>query len=593
MKTLFQHTLTRIRTLILCLLCAAQLSAQEVEVRWPKVWGLNQGKFSISYTFNDVNVSEFRPQRLPHGLTYVGLPSRSQVSSTSIVNGQSHSQSSVTYEVDILPVNAGDYTIPGALVVVGGHSRQTRSVKVRIVEANSSAQQGTSTAPTTASGGDETSKRPSSFNRDGIRGGFNVVPSRTRVYEQEPVLLTYKAHINTDNPIRVFLAETPAVNECVSVEIKGEEQGLVLRNYGDHVGYEGTVWRTLVFPQQSGKVKVPGISFGIDLNAFRMGSPLNSLNVEYCKVPDLQLEVLPLPEGKPASFTGAVGSMKARGKLIAAPKRTGESGTYRVVVSGQGNLRFINPPHLNWPDDFQIISPRTIDSTSVSDKGINGSMVFEYTFVPRTKGHYDVPASEFAYFDPADKSYHKVSLAGFALDVEQGVISEPSSSSTASGAESTSESILKWIAAGLAALAFIPALVWGFISLKAKRARKAPLLDAYTDVQKAIAEIDNARAVPSMSSVEQAAHVQAQSQKALEGIDRYAGLKGMADYKEQLADEDAGIPELSELDEIRRQCEAMRFGAAATDAGSKVLAARAVKALNALLEKIEAYMQRK
>lgn len=60
-------------------------------------------------------------------------PSRSQQSSTQIVNGNVTSTSSITFTYILMANNAGEYTIPGASIVADGDQMVSNSVKIKVL----------------------------------------------------------------------------------------------------------------------------------------------------------------------------------------------------------------------------------------------------------------------------------------------------------------------------------------------------------------------------------------------------------------------------------------------------------------------------
>ena len=142
------------------------------------------------------------------------------------------------------------------------------------------------------------------------------------------------------------------------------------------------------------------------------------------KAPLVELTVKPLPvAGRPADFSGAVGSfdLTAEGN----PKRVnlGDPLTMKIAVSGVGNFDRVTAPAIKDPSGWRTYPP---SSTFASDPdlgmkgediGIRGTKTFEMAVIPETKKR-EMPIFEFSYFDPASGKYVTKTSQPAALVVE-------------------------------------------------------------------------------------------------------------------------------------------------------------------------------
>ena len=132
--------------------------------------------------------------------------------------------------------------------------------------------------------------------------------------------------------------------------------------------------------------------------------------------PRINIAVKPLPAGAPASFSGAVGSFTMDAVLPQERLAANSAATYTVKISGTGNLTFVQAPKLTLPASFEQYNVKTTESINTSASGISGYRQFEYPFIARAEGTYEVEPVEFSYFDPSRMQY--MTLKSKALELE-------------------------------------------------------------------------------------------------------------------------------------------------------------------------------
>ena len=133
------------------------------------------------------------------------------------------------------------------------------------------------------------------------------------------------------------------------------------------------------------------------------------------------LNVQPLPkQGKPESFSGAVGSYKLSVTLDKKSTEANRSVQLNVAVNGVGNLKLIDLPPVNMPSDIEKYEPKFKSSINVTHKGLSGMIRNEYLLIPRYKGIYKIPKVVFSYFNPKTKKYVSLSKDGLTINVTKG-----------------------------------------------------------------------------------------------------------------------------------------------------------------------------
>ena len=91
---------------------------------------------------------------------------------------------------------------------------------------------------------------------------------------------------------------------------------------------------------------------------FGRGSLLNSSISTAAASRPLEIEVLPLPGGRPENFTGFVGDLGVTATLDRDSVQVSDAVTLTVVVAGSGNLRMLAEPEVEVPPGFEAFRPR-------------------------------------------------------------------------------------------------------------------------------------------------------------------------------------------------------------------------------------------
>lgn len=422
-------------TLLLLIIGANTAFAQlRLEVSAPKEVDINEDFFKITYTIASTDTRDFTAPPIK-GLDLLAPPSMSVMSgmSYSSQNGRSTSQSygTTTYTIMLAPLSKGSYTIPAATVRVGNTLYKSKAVTIRI------SGNGTRSPQQPNNNGDSNNNeqlRPTGTKISESDLYMRGALGRKQIYEQEAVPLTYKFYerpgvgLNT-----VSLNKKPDFKGMVSQDIPVRSIEANMERVNGETYRTGVVQQYVIFPQQTGHITIPGLEFncvviqqeeGISaIDAFFNGGGHIGIPIVR-KAPDLTIDVKPLPKPQPAGFSGGVGQFHIKGELLPPMPKTNEMVTYRLTISGSGNLQLLSAPTITFPADFETYSPKSTDKTKILIGGVTGEMIFDYTFVPRNVGEYTVPAVNFTYFDPASAAYKTVSAPALPLTVEKGERSE-------------------------------------------------------------------------------------------------------------------------------------------------------------------------
>ena len=383
-------------------------------------------QFRLTYTVNTQNASDFRAGDIPAELEVLIGPNRSMQSSYQMINGHTSSSSSITYTYIVSATKNGSFTIPPAHVVVGGKTIASNTLTIKVSGTPQSNSGGASPRQRRQNEAEEIREAGSQISGSDLF--IKVSANKKHVYEQEPILLTYKVY--TLVGLTSLRGDMPDLKSFYTQEVSLPSQKSFSIETFNGRRYKTTTWSQYVmFPQMTGKLQIPSITFeGIVVQQNRNIDPFEAFfngGSGYIEVkkrivaPGIDIQVDPLPE-RPAGFSGGVGRFSVSASLNKTETKANDPVTLRITVSGAGNLKLIKQPQVELPKDFDKYEPKVTDKTKLTSAGIEGSMVYDILIVPRHQGHYELPPVSLTYFDTTAKAYKTVSSEPLVLDVAQG-----------------------------------------------------------------------------------------------------------------------------------------------------------------------------
>lgn len=382
-------------------------------------------QFRLTYTVTTQKVKDFRVPSIK-GFDVLMGPSRSQQSSTQIVNGSITSTSSITFTYILMANATGEYTIPGASIIADGNQMLSNSVKIKVL-------------PQEQGGNEDQSSGSSSARSSSSSSGMGVsnqdlfitaTASKTNVYEQEAFVLTYKIYTR-ESDLQLNNAKLPDFKGFHSQEIEMTTNPRWTQEHYKGRNYSTTVYRQFVlFPQQSGNLFIDPAQFQMTVGkAVQSADPFDAFfnggsNVVQVKksisTPKIAINVSPLPAGKPADFTGGVGEFNVSSSINSKNLKTNDAITIKLVISGTGNLKLMSNPEIKFPNDFEVYDPKVDNQVRLTREGLTGNKVIEYLAIPRHAGTFKIPSISFSYFDIRSKSYKTLKTEDYVINVEKG-----------------------------------------------------------------------------------------------------------------------------------------------------------------------------
>ena len=350
----------------------------------------------------------------------VAGPSVSQGSSIQIVNGEMSKSISYAITYVLLPQKAGTFAIAPATIAVKGKSYTTQRTAVEVRDGT---QGGAESATKQSRNESAESRANSSIGKDDLM--LRLVLSKRSVFKGEPIRAILKLYS------RVNLAgsegsKMPTFNGFWSQQVD-IEQG-PFRETLDNKVYEAyNIAEYILYPQQGGTLTIDPAELTVVARVmiksnrgfdpfFGGGHEMYSVR-RTLKTPEVKVQVKEFPAGAPASFSGAVGRYTMSQKLSSTEVAANSAVTLQLTISGTGNLNFISAPTLSLPSSFELYEVKSEEKIQNSASGSVGYRRFDYPFIVRAEGEYEIAPVEFSYFDLDKQSYVTLSTPASTIVV--------------------------------------------------------------------------------------------------------------------------------------------------------------------------------
>ena len=390
----------------------------------PKVVGQDEA-FRVVFTA-DGDIDDFTQPQFT-GLEVLAGPSQSTMMSSQYINGKASKKVEISYTYIVRPLAEGIAKISAASASIGGKVYTTGEVSVEVVkgaasQGGSQQQQGQVTG--------EAQQRQSASEVSGKDIFLSLAFSKTKVVKGEPIIATLKLYT------RVGIAgfediKFPVFDGFWSQEIETPQNINFVRENVDGQIYNGAVLRKYVLlPQQTGELAIQPAEMICQVQV--MTSPRGrsifddffdqgyQIVKKRVSSGNAKIKVSPLPAGAPASFGQGVGTFSLKVALGRDSVKAHEAGSVIVTVQGTGNLNLIETPKVQLPADFEQYDVKTTNSYSYGANGISGSKSFEFPFIPRSEGVFEIPPVEYSYYDIKQGKYVTLKSAPVEVKVAKG-----------------------------------------------------------------------------------------------------------------------------------------------------------------------------
>jgi hypothetical protein len=384
MKTIRQWILVLFSTLMLlpsakAQTVYAQVSSKRVQVGVPFEYAI-----VISVSANNYTPPNFKDFDIVSG--------PNQSSSVQYVNGAITQQMVISF--GLMARKEGKYTIGPAYVTANGQRYETSSMAIEVTKSG-------------AQGGGE--QRGGSSGVTGEDLFIKTTVSKNKVYLGEQITIVQKVY-SRNQIIGYQKSNPPAYDGFYSQAQDSPTKGQLIMENVDGVNYyTHEIFRTVATANKTGKIALNPIELTPIIRKQSASRPksifeqfFGGASYEDVPVPIKSraqvIEVMDLPEdGRPESFNGAVGNFLMRTEVSRTTLKANEAFNLKLIISGKGNLKLINPPKLRLPESFESYDPRVSDNLN--------SKTFDYLIIPRQEGSYKLDDLEFSYFNLDTKKY--------------------------------------------------------------------------------------------------------------------------------------------------------------------------------------------
>ena len=375
--------------------------------------------FSVNENGKDLRLPDVK------GFEIIAGPYTSTSSSTQIINGDIRTSKEVRYTYTLLPEKEGDYQIQSATIVVKKEKYYSNVLNIKVLPEDKTSQSQQQGGNASQSGQIRQFQSITSENLF-----IRPIISRTKIREQEAVVLTYRLYARVD-VTNIQSPKFPDFKGFLVQEIDlPQDRTMQPDNYEGVNYYTYDLRKVLLFPQETGKITIEPMSCDVIVRVRsaqqRPRSFFDDFFDTYQEVSKtvttskVSLTVEPLPQPKPTDFSGVVGKLSLSTKVSTTEVEANQPITITLKLQGSGNLKMLKNPTLQFPQDFEAYEPKATNNFNTTDAGLSGSKVIEYLVIPRHDGDFVIPAATISYFDIASDSYKTLSTEPISIRVNKG-----------------------------------------------------------------------------------------------------------------------------------------------------------------------------
>lgn len=407
--------------LVICvsLMSFLALAQTSIQVQVHDVVSLDE-QFTVSFVVEGNSPSDFE-WTAGEDFELLWGPQQGRSSSIQIINGKRTESSQTTYSYVIRPLKAGKFTLPKARAVVAGKEIFSKASSIEVLGSSSAS---SAAKPSSSQG---TSSQSASAQTSGQDVFLVLSLDRTNVVVGEPIKAVIKLYQRA-NIVGFEGADFPDFNGFWSQETLAPANIQFVRESYDGQIYNAAVLREYALvPQHSGTIEISPAELVCLVNV-RVSTGGNSIfdgffddfttvRKRVASKP-VSVKVRSLPSGAPASFAGGVGEFAVTASLNRDTLVAHEAASLILKVSGRGNVSLLETPKVEFPLDIESYDPKV--SSDISEDGLSDTKVYEYPFIPRSAGTFDIGPIQYSYYDVNQRRYVTVNTGTLTLSVGRG-----------------------------------------------------------------------------------------------------------------------------------------------------------------------------
>lgn len=354
------------------------------------------------------DINNIPPPQLPDMRVFT-IHSAGKAYNMSVVDG--NASATLVYNYALSPRTTGKHTIGSVVLTYKGATYRTNPIEVEVVSQGSPTGRPVQQA-VAVSDIPETAQSKNIF--------ITTSVDKKHVYVNEPMTLTFRLFS------RVNFLSQPEYTPPSTTGFWAEDlppQRVYTATHGGR-NYRVVEIKTALFPTAPGAYTITPAQircavqkavdpFGDDFfGGFFSGGETVTLQSD-----PIAVNVKPLPDGRPASFRGSVGTFRMDVHADRKEAEVGDAVTLVVTIRGEGNIKSVGDPvFVNAPQWKQY---DMVTSFAISKNGykVSGSKTFKIVFVPKVSGTFALPDVTFSFFDPTTKMYKTLTSSSGVIRV--------------------------------------------------------------------------------------------------------------------------------------------------------------------------------
>ena len=341
-------------------------------------------------------------------------------------NGQT--SSTVTHSYAVTPTQAGEITIPGLRITLGGQAVSSQPLKLTVLKPDAPAP--------------DAQAQQIAFLR--------LLVPKQQVYVGEAIRAELQLYLRdvVQGANDFQITATPSDGVIIGKNVQGQQRQTRVGNtmftvVPFQLGLTATKTGTLSLGPITASVVVQLPVTGRNRDPFDPFGMFNRSRGQQMALAseEVKLECLPLPtQDRPVDFSGAVGNFTLSFTANPTNVAVGDPITVRVQIGGSGPIETLPVPSQSAWRDFKTYPPTTkLESTD--PLGLQGTKHFEQVVVPQNAEIKELPGFSFSYFDPAARAYRTLTQPAVPLTVRPSGSTPPPSVAALPGMQKQEPSV--------------------------------------------------------------------------------------------------------------------------------------------------------